>query len=107
MAKTDIESAYRMVPVHPGDRPLLAVQWAGQSFFSTRLPFRLQSAPKIFTVVADALQWVFKRNGVTWVDHYLDDYITLGKPGTAICQFNLERMLPLCRRLGVPVAIKR
>ena len=25
MAKMDIESAYRMVPVHPGDRPLLAV----------------------------------------------------------------------------------
>lgn len=41
MAKMDIESAYRMVPVHPGDRPLLAVQWAGQSFFDTRLPFGL------------------------------------------------------------------
>ena len=32
LAKIDIESAYRMVPVHPGDRPLLAVQWAGQIF---------------------------------------------------------------------------
>ena len=33
MAKMDLESAYRMVPVHLGDRPLLAGQWAGQSFF--------------------------------------------------------------------------
>ena len=63
MAKMDIKSAYRMVPVHPGDRPLLAVQWAGQTFFDTRLPFGLRSAPKIFSAVADALQWMFTRQG--------------------------------------------
>ena len=57
LAKLDIESAYRMIPVHPGDRHLLAVQWAGQTFFDTRLPFGLRSAPKIFSAVADALQY--------------------------------------------------
>ena len=103
MAKMDIESAYRMVPVHPGDRPLLAVQWAGRTFFDTRLPFGLRSAPKIFSAVADALQWTFRSQGVTWVDHYLDDFITLGPPGTPVCQANLERMLSSCARLGVPV----
>lgn len=30
LSKLDIESAYRMIPVHPGDRHLLAVQWAGR-----------------------------------------------------------------------------
>ena len=39
MPKMDTKSAYRMVPVHPGDRPLLAVKWVGQTFFDTRLPF--------------------------------------------------------------------
>ena len=104
VAKMDIESAYRMVPVHPEDRPLLAVQWAGQTFFDTRLPFGLRSAPMIFSAVADALQWSFRRQGVTWVSHYLDDFITLGPPGTATCQSNLEQMLSSCARLGVPVA---
>ena len=80
LAKMDIASAYRMVPVHPGDRPLLAVQWAGQIYFDTRLPFGLRSAPKIFSAIADALQWVFQQKGVTWVAHYLDDYITTGPP---------------------------
>ena len=46
LSKLDIESAYRMIPVHPGDRHLLAVQWTGQTFFDTRLPFGLRSAPK-------------------------------------------------------------
>ena len=36
--------------------------------------------------------------------HYLDDYITMGPPSSAVCQKNLDVMLTLCRRLGVPVA---
>ena len=90
LAKMDIASAYRMVPVHPDDRPLL--------------PFGLRSAPKIFTTVADALQWVMKRQGVSWVAHYLDDYITMGPPGADTCAANLEAMLGTCARLGVPTA---
>ncbi len=30
MAKIDIKHAYRNVPVHPEDRPLLAMQWEGK-----------------------------------------------------------------------------
>ena len=47
LAKMDVESAYRMVPVHPQDRPILAVQWAGQFFFDTILPYGLRSAPNV------------------------------------------------------------
>ena len=65
LAKTDIESAYRMVPVHPGDRPLR----------DSLLVFGLL---KIFTAIADTLQWEFQKQGVTWVPHYLDDHITMG-----------------------------
>ena len=104
MAKMDIESAYRMVPVHPGDRPLLGMRWKGEIFFDTRLPFGLRSAPKIFSVVADALQWSFQQGGVSWVAHYLDDFVTVGAPDSLECQSNLDRMLLACRRLGVPVA---
>jgi hypothetical protein len=83
LAKLDIESAYRMVPIHPDDRPLLAVRWAGGYFFDTRLPFGLRSAPNIFTAaVADALQWAFLEEGVSWVAHYLDDFITVGPPNS-------------------------
>ena len=32
LAKVDIESAYRLIPVHPHDRPLLAVQWDGRFY---------------------------------------------------------------------------
>ena len=42
--------------------------------------------------------------GVSWVAHYLDDYITLGPPGADTCAANLEAMLATCARLGVPTA---
>ena len=104
LAKMDIDAAYRKVPVHPADRLLLGMQWNGSIFVDTRLPFGLRSAPKIFSAVADALQWVFEQNGVTWVGHYLDDYITIGPHGSQECGDNLHRMLAVCQRLGVPVA---
>ena len=80
MAKLDIKSAYRLVPVHPEDRHLLGFEWQGQLYVDGMLPFGLRSAPKIFTVVADALESILRRRGVRYmyVDHYLDDFIILG-----------------------------
>ena len=63
LAKLDLESAYRMTPVHPDDRLLLGMEWKGQLFVDTALPFGLHSAPKVFTAVADALMWIFRKYG--------------------------------------------
>ena len=86
MAKLDIRQAYRIVPVHPEDRYLLGVQWQGEVLLDKVLPFGLRSAPIIFTAVADALQWIMIKHGVSSVAHYLDDYITLGAPGSLECK---------------------
>ena len=39
LAKLDIKSAYHLVPVHPGDRYLLGLQWEGETYADTCLPF--------------------------------------------------------------------
>ena len=77
MAKVDIESAYRLIPVHPQDHPLLVMKWKGKIFMDPMLPFGLHSAPKIFT---DALNWILCRASIGHVFHYLDDFIILGPP---------------------------
>ena len=41
---------------------------------------------------------------VSWVAHYLDDFVTVGPPESPECQTNLKIMLATCQRLGVPVA---
>ena len=52
-----------MTPVHPDDRLLLGMEWKGQLFVDTALPFGLRSAPKVFIAVADALMWIFRKYG--------------------------------------------
>ena len=104
LAKLDIKSAYRLVPVHPH---VLEVEWKGACYVDGMLPFGLRSAPKIFTAVADALEWIIRQNGVTLVDHYLDDFITMGPPGSETCGQNLDRILAVCRELGVPLAMDK
>jgi len=66
-----------MVPIHLEDQHLLAVKWRGMVFIDKHLPIGLRSTPKIFTTVADALQWIPKHEGkVVNSLHYLDDFIS-------------------------------
>ena len=69
LAKADMKSAYRLVPVHPDDRLLLGVEWQGMQYVDAMLLFGLCSAPKVFTVIADALEWCIRRLGVIGIDH--------------------------------------
>ena len=59
MGKTDIESAFRLIPVHPNDWELLGMFWNGQYYFDKVLPFGLRSAPYIFNQLSDAIKWMF------------------------------------------------
>lgn len=101
LAKVDIESAYRLIPVHPDDRPLQAVRWDNQIFVDPMLPFGLRSAPKIFNAVAD---WHLKRSGIPLLYHYLDDFIIVGPPSSTQCADSLAILDRECNRLRVPMA---
>ena len=107
LAKMDIRQAYRNVPIHPTDRPLLGMQWKGAIFVDAALPFGLRSAPLIFSVITDVLQWVMEKMGIEWVPHYIDDFITMGAPGSNECEMNTAMMHAACERLGLPVENQR
>ena len=55
LAKFDVESAYRNIPVHPEDRYLLRMKWQGNYFIDMALPFGLRAATFNFSSVADLL----------------------------------------------------
>ena len=107
LAKIDIEAAFRNIPVHPDDRHLLGMQWRDQLFVDTVLPFGLRSAPKIFNSVADALQWAAKHAGISYLEHFLDDFITAGAPLSGECQNNLSLLIDLCSKMGLPLAVDK
>ena len=102
LVKADIKEAYRMIPIHLDDQSLLGVRWKGAMYIDKALPFGLRSAPKIFTAVADALQWILIKQGVKIVLHYLDDFILVaGSLVEANCQKDI--LISTCNALGVPL----
>ena len=103
MGKMDIQQAYRNIPVAPEDRRLLGMRWQGKVYVDKVLPFGLRSAPIIFTAVVDALQFIMKQQGVTWLVHYLDDFLTLGQSDSSSCSSNMKIMSAACEEAGLPI----
>ena len=64
LAKIDIKSAFRLLPVHPADRHMLGMQWKDGVYIDTCLPFGLRSSPKLFNILSEFLAWIVKENNV-------------------------------------------
>ena len=104
MAKFDVQNAYRIVPVHLKNRRLLGMKWHGDFYVDMVLPFGIRSAPYIFTCTADLVEWIAKENyDVNFLMHYLDDFYTLGPPGSSICQHNLDKSIDYFSKLAIPL----
>ena len=65
------------------------------------LPFGLRSAALIFLAVADALLWIVLKRGVSWVIHYIDDFLTIGRPQSEEAYENMQLMQKICERAGL------
>ena len=104
LVKLDLSNAYRMVPVHPDDQPLLGIQWRGATFIDRALPFGLRSAPKIFNSVADFLAWVLHCEGVSLLIHYLDDFLLFGPPRSTAAAKARSRVETVFNQIGAPLA---
>ena len=98
------------MPVHNDDRRLLGLSWEGQVYVDSALPFGLRSACKIFSAVADALQWaVIKdlKDGQGILYHYLDDFICIGPPKSEACSRILSKLVLTYDALGIPIATEK
>ena len=100
MAKFDVESAYHNVPVHPSYRYLLGMKWYNLYYVDLALPFGLRSAPFIFNVIADLVEWILVHSyQIPDLPHYLDDivgsFVCSSLTRLSSCSFLLS-FLPLC-----------
>ena len=105
--KDRYKSAFCLLPVHPADRYMLGMQWNGGVFVDTCLPFGLQSAPKLLNILADLLAWIAKSSNVSFLIHYLDDFLTMGPHTSLTCQYNLDTIVQICDHLGIPLAFEK
>lgn len=106
LAKTDIKSAFRLLPVHPHDYHLLGFKLDGQYYFDRCMPFGARSSCANFERFSKLLNYCTKLHSTadSDCDHYLDDFIFMGRAHTTACYDLLDRFTSLCDELGVPLA---
>ena len=95
LAKIDINNAFRLIQIHPANRHVVATGWKGGIFVDTCLPFGLRSVPKLFNILADLLEWILERQQISFLLHYLDGFLTTGRPGSDECQHNLDMLIQI------------
>ena len=110
LAKTDIESAFRLIPVHPDDYELLGMHWKGKFYYDKVLPFGLRCAPYLFNQLSDAVEWILiNKCQISFVCHILDDFLIIEPqadilPINSLCQQSLSAMLMTFNNLNIPIA---
>ena len=110
LAKTDIESAFRLIPIHPDDYELLGMFWQGKYYYDNVLPFGLRSAPFIFNQLSDTIEWILiNKCHISFVCRILDDFLVI-EPKSELfspespCQQSLAAMLLTFNNLNIPIA---
>ena len=108
LAKTDAEAAFRQVPLHPSAYHRMGVQWRGEIYLDTRVPFGLRMAPFIYTSVSDAVRFNMQAtiNRDLGVDQVvvlslIDDFLIIGRSKT-LTQRGHDILLKTFRELNLP-----
>ena len=104
LAKTDIKSAFRILPVNPQDYHLLGIKWNGQYYFDKCIPMGCSSSCKTFETFSTAIEWIAKdKLCIANLIHLLDDFLLI-QPTASQCSVSLRLFLDLCDFLGIPMA---
>lgn len=104
MAKTDIKSAFRILPVHADDYALLGFSWKGKLYYDRRVAMGCASSCLTFETFSTALEWVARHKlGCTGVVHILDDFLFL-ETSLEDCEQALDKFLQFCSSVVVPIA---
>ena len=102
MAKTDLKSAFRLIPIHPEDWSLLGIYWQSQYYVNMYLPFGLRSAPFLFNQLSDGIEWILKHDyGLKHVIHILDDFF-IAEHSKLACLTSFSTLLRVFMLLKAP-----
>ena len=98
MTRIDIKDAYFAIPIHLQHQKFLRFQWKGKCFQFTCLPFRLVSAPRVFTKLFRPVVGFLRSKGMRCVVH-IDDHLLMHQDKEKLREFSAT-VLVLLESLG-------
>ena len=76
LCKTDIEEAYRILPINKLDHELLGIKWQNKYYYDNCLSMGLRSSAAIFDRFSSGLKWMAQTKlGIDFILHILDDFL--------------------------------
>ena len=107
MAKTDLKSSFRLIPIHLDDWNLLGIYWQSQYHVDMYLPFGLRSTPFLFNQLSNGLEWILKNNyGIQHVIHILDDFF-IAERNKLDCLTSFSTLLTVFMSLKAPIVASK
>ncbi|CAJ0946959.1 unnamed protein product [Ranitomeya imitator] len=104
MAKSDIASAFRLLPVQP-DCYFLGFFADGKYYYDTCLPMVCSISCKYLELFSSFLKWVVKfETGSQLITHYLDNFLFVGPADSDCCERMLLKFQELMKVFGVPLS---
>ncbi len=103
MFKTDIKSAFRLLPLRPSQTHLFCIKWNGHYYVDLCFPMGLRSACQTWEKLSTALEFVLRNSGIKWIIHYLDDFFSVNSH-PAGCLSDMNTASAVCKSLGIPQA---
>ena len=106
MSKTDIEKAFRIIPIHESDQHLFFVNWKGNFYVDLRMEMGCSSSCQIFEAFSTAIAWVAQHKLRIPTVHYLDDFM-FGAASQVVGSRNLYKFMQVCKEIGIPLALDK
>lgn len=112
MAKTDILSAFRQVPIHPVDFELLGFTLINDNgqieyYFDTRLAQGLNISCQLFEKISTALQWIMENKYGAKMSHLIDDFFFISPANSTNCYDSLALFIDMCASLNIPIKYEK
>lgn len=108
LCKMDLSSAFRLLPIHPSDFPLLGICFQEKYYFDRCMPFGCSIACSSFEKFSSFLHWLVAQKSQNYnIIHYLDDFLFVGEQNTLQCSKLAEMFMLTCSELGVPINDKK
>ncbi|KAG5716190.1 hypothetical protein E4T56_gene10761 [Termitomyces sp. T112] len=103
MPKLNLESAFHHIPVCQEDWPLLGFEWLRQFYYDIISVFGGRLALYIFNLFAEALHWILQHNIPAYIQHFLDDFLSIFPPSLSCDLVNtfLKWAMQLGSQLGL------
>ena len=103
IAKSDIQKAFRLLPIRPIDYPLLGFKLGSSWYYDRCLPMGCSVSCQTFELFSSALKWILSaRYGISDVWHLIDDFVFVAKEATE-CDSYLHSFLNLAKELAIPI----